>query len=79
MARWARKADTARLGASDDIDIWRTANLLVKLHGRDAVLVSAAQCDAMLDRGDLDGREVWRRIHAAVKTLEDPAPQVTRH
>ncbi len=44
-----------------DLDIWRSANLLVKQHGDDAPIEAAMRADAMLDKGDLDGCATWKR------------------
>ena len=38
-----------------DIDIFRSAQLLVKRHGADAPIHAAMRADAMLEAGDLDG------------------------
>ncbi len=43
-----------------NLDIYRTANLLVKQHGEDAPIHAAMRADAMLEAGDLDGYAVWR-------------------
>ncbi len=53
-----------------DIDIYRVANLLVKRHGQDASIEAAMRADAMLDKGDLDGYAVWKRILRAVEELQ---------
>jgi len=53
-----------------DLDIWRAANMLVKRHCDGAELEAARLADLMLDRGDLDGREVWRRIRRAIVELQ---------
>ena len=45
------------------------ANLLVKQHGQDAPIYAAMRADAMLDKGDLDGYAVWKRIVKAVEEL----------
>jgi hypothetical protein len=39
-----------------DLDIYRTANLLVKRHGQDAPLHAAMRADAMLEAGRPDFR-----------------------
>ena len=52
-----------------DLDIWRSANLLIKRHGQDASIQAAMRADVMLDKGDLDGYEVWKRIVKAVEEL----------
>ncbi len=50
-----------------DLDIYRTANLLVKRHSQDAPIQATMRVDAMLDKGDLGGYAVWRRILRAVE------------
>ena len=35
-----------------DLDIWRSANLLVKRHGQDAPIHAAMRADAMLEAGE---------------------------
>ena len=52
-----------------DLDIYRSAKLLVKQHGEDAPIEAAMRADAMLDKGDLDGCAVWKRIVKAVEEL----------
>ncbi len=38
-----------------DLDIYRSANLLVKRHGEDAPIHAAMRADTMLEAGDFDG------------------------
>ena len=38
-----------------DLDIFRSAQALVKQHDPDALIHAAMRADAMLDKGDLDG------------------------
>ncbi len=61
-----------------DLDIYRSAQVLVKQHGQDAPIHAAMRADAMLDKGDLDGYAVWRRIVRAVGELQriEPGAQV---
>ncbi len=60
---------------TSDLDIYRSANVLVKHHGQDAPVHAAMRADAMLEAGDLDGYAVWKRILRAVGELQgtDPA------
>ena len=51
---------------TDDIDVYRTANVLVELHGEDAPIQAAMKADALLEAGDVEGQAVWKRILAAV-------------
>ena len=55
-----------------DLDIWRAANLLIRQHGPDAELEAANRADLMLERGDLDGQSLWRRIRRAIVELQAP-------
>ncbi len=57
-----------------DLDIYHTANLLVKRHGEDAPVEAAIRADAMLDKGDLDGYAVWKRILRAIEEMGNTAP-----
>ena len=40
-----------------DLDIFRSAQVLVKRHGPDAPIEAAMRADAMLEKGDLRGVE----------------------
>ncbi len=64
-----------------DLDIYRTAKLLVDQHGDMAPIHAAMNADAMLAKGDLDGAAVWRRIVAAINELQrqEPEPGERRH
>ena len=55
-----------------DIDIWRAAKFLIKEHGVDAEIIASERADLMLDRGDLDGLIVWKRIRRAIADLNAP-------
>ncbi len=48
------------------LDIYRSAQALVKQHGEDAPIEAAMRADAMLDKGYLDGAAAWKRILRAV-------------
>ena len=59
-----------------DLDIYRTANVLIKQHGEDVTIEDAMRADAMLEKGDLDGYAAWKRIVRAVGEMlakEQPA------
>jgi len=55
-----------------DLDIWRAANLLIRQHGDDAELAAARRADLMLERGDLEGQTLWKRISRAIVELQAP-------
>ncbi len=64
-----------------DLDIYRAASVIIKHHGQDAPIHAAMRADAMLDKGDLDGCAVWRRVLRAVGVLGrvEPGPGVRLH
>ena len=53
-----------------DLDIYRSANVLIRQHSEDAPIEAAMRADAMLESGDLDGYAVWRRIGKAVEEIQ---------
>jgi len=61
-----------------ELDLYRAANLVIKRHGAEAVIEAARMIDCMLELGDVEGRDLWRRIRRAIETLEAPADGV-RH
>ena len=58
-----------------DLDIFRSAKLLVKHHGQDAPIYAAMRADAMLEAGDLYGYAVFKRILRAIESLQGTAPK----
>ncbi len=53
-----------------DLDIYRSANVLIREHGEDAALEAAMRANAMLKKGDLEGQVVWKRIVRAVEEIQ---------
>lgn len=43
-------------------------------HGDDALVHAVTCADALLAAGDLDGQATWKRILAAVESLQQAAP-----
>ena len=63
-----------------DLDIYRSAKLLIDQHGDEAPIHAAMRADTMLDKGDMDGRAVWLRILKAVTgLLEETPPEGVKH
>jgi hypothetical protein len=54
-----------------DVDIWRTAKLLIDQYDDDAPIRAAQRADAQLSKGDMEGRRVWLRVLKAIEELED--------
>ncbi len=55
---------------TSDLDIYRSANVLIREHGEDAALDATTRAIAMLDKGDLDRYAVWKRILRAVEEIQ---------
>lgn len=58
----------------EEIDIYRSANLLIKQHGEEAAIFAAMQADACLEKGGLDGKRTWLKVIEAIKELQDTTP-----
>jgi len=54
---------------TSNIDIYRTANELIKQHGDDAPIQAAMRADELMEAGDLDGLATWNRILRAIEEL----------
>ena len=59
---------------TSDLDIYRSAKLLIDQHGEDAPIFAAIQADKCLEAGDLDGKAVWMGVIRAIKELVDQKP-----
>lgn len=58
----------------EEIDIWRSAEILRKQYGADAAIMAAMRADQLLDEGDAAGCSVMRRVMAAINELDRTAP-----
>ncbi len=54
---------------ASDLDIYRSANELIKQHGDAADIQAAMRADHCLAAGDMDGEAVWLRIVKAIAEL----------
>ncbi len=52
------------------LDIYRSANILVREHGTDAPIHAAMRADALLEAGDLEGCAVFKRVLQAAEELQ---------
>jgi hypothetical protein len=52
------------------LTIYRAARLLIDKHGDEAALYAAGRADLFLEKGDISGTAIWRRIMAAVEELQ---------
>ncbi len=60
---------------TSDLDIYRTANVLIREHGEDAALEAAQRADAMLEKGAIDCQRVWKRVLKAIKEIQREEPR----
>jgi hypothetical protein len=54
-----------------DIDIYRSAKLLIDQHKEEAAIFAGLQADECLENGDLDGKVVWLAVIKAIEALQD--------
>ena len=54
-----------------DKDIYRSANIMIRQHGDDAIMHAAMRADELLAKGDLEGERVWLRVIEAIKVMQD--------
>jgi hypothetical protein len=52
-----------------ELDVYRTAQLLIRQYGADSPIQATMQHDTMLERGDLQGATVWKRVVAAIDVI----------
>ena len=65
---------------TSNLDIYRSAKMMIDRHGEEAPLFAAMRADKMLERGDMAGRAVWLRIMRAVQSMiEVPPTGATRN
>ncbi len=53
----------------DDLDIYRSANGLIKQYGEAADIEAAMRADECLAAGDMEGEAVWLRVVKAIEEL----------
>ena len=54
---------------TSNLDIYRTAKVLVDQHGEDAPIHAAMTADELMAKGDLDGQAIWKLILKAIDEL----------
>ncbi len=60
---------------TSDLDIYRSARLLIKQHGEDAAKHATKRAATLLEAGDIEERGVWLCIREAIKELAADAAQ----
>lgn len=57
-------------GMVSEIDIYRSAAVMIRQYGEDAALEAGLRADILLDKGDIDGQQCWLRIARAISQLQ---------
>ena len=57
-----------------EIDIWRSAQLLIKQHGKEAGLKADLRVSELTKKGDTTGADVWKLIRSAIEKLQNESP-----
>ena len=61
------------------IDILRSAKLLIDQHGEDASFIASQRADAMLAKADFYGQRTWIAIVKAISELTRTVPKDGEH
>jgi hypothetical protein len=61
----------------EEIDIWRTAKILLDAHGDNAWLEAAQRADHAVDDGNAAAEGVWKRVLRAVEEWQRTKPSAS--
>lgn len=53
-------------------DLYKTASVMIELHGDEAEDFSATRANDFLDQGDIEGSLTWTRIMLIVAEINNP-------
>ncbi len=62
-----------------EIDVWRSAHLMIQQYGEDAAHQADARGGDLIEQGDSAGGAVWRRIRQAIGQLQNDTPNGPAH
>lgn len=62
-----------------EIDIWRTAQLMIRQHGAAAADKADRSAGDLIEQGNHAGGAVWQRIRAAIEQLQQDNPSGPVH
>ena len=63
----------------DEIDVWRSAHLIIKLHGDGAVAEAMRRSKRLAEAGATEGAAVWKRIASAIEEMQKTTPDGAAH
>ncbi len=59
---------------TSDLDMYRSAKLLIGQHGEEASGFAVKQADKQAEAGDREGQAVWLRVLSAIEELHRVRP-----
>jgi len=62
-----------------EIDIWRTAALMINNYGDEAATEAAIMADDFLSKGNIEAQRVWMRIAKAIDELKGVQEGEAKH
>jgi len=65
----------------NELDIWRTAKVLIDAHGEGAEIEAAMRADLAIDQGNAAVENIWKRVLRAIQELpqQKPSGDVSLH
>ena len=60
---------------AEEIDIWCAAKQMIDMFGSKAGYQSGRRAGALMDQGDVEGFEMWKRVAAAINELDRATPR----
>jgi hypothetical protein len=59
---------------ASELDIYRSASVLIEKHGVDAWFVAATRADEWLVKGNHEGHDLWTAIVRAIQVIQETEP-----
>ena len=63
----------------DEIDIWRSAKLIIDQHGDRAGAEAIRRPNRLAEAGATEGAAVWKRIASAIEEMQKTEPDGAAH
>lgn len=76
-AQWVRSSTKRDGRPLEEIDIWRTAKILIDAHGDNAWLEAAQRADLAIEQGNREAESVWKRVGRAIEDLQQTKPSAS--
>ncbi len=70
------RGDETKLTAAD---VYKMADTLLRLHGKDAVIIANLRAGELLNSGDMEGYRTWKRLVMLVDGMTDQETPIETH